>query len=362
MEEDPLFGREAELEQLLTLLQGGPAEEGSRVLLHGMGGLGKTRLASAAAQRWLERLQAPEGDKVLWLEVGSGAAPEILGRIDAQLERRPHESRQAALARSGVSLVVLENAAGTYALQQTLAALPEELPALVTSRLRFPGLSRLELTRLSREAALELLEFHLTAGNENMGSAPPPHPEALCALLGDHPFALRLAARTLASAPDTSVIQALYAAPQDTIRVLLEQSLSTVSAREYEVYLALGSLEAPHSTPELLTYLLERPSEEIERALWELTGRGLLTREAHPGADAVTYRMHDLTWRVAREHRTHLPHHLRATTLQYAAAHTDRADLLAADLSHLLAAASSAPPDELKTLMAFWLGGQLYRS
>ena len=153
------------------------------------------------------------------------------------------------------------------------------------------------------------------------------------------------------------MIQALYAAPQDTIRVLLEQSLSTVSAREYEVYLALGSLEAPHSTPELLTYLLERPSEEIERALWELTGRGLLTREAHPGADAVTYRMHDLTWRVAREHRTHLPHHLRATTLQYAAAHTDRADLLAADLSHLLAAASSAPPDELKTLMAFWLGG-----
>lgn len=340
--DEPLFGREGVRQRLLTLLQ-----TGGRVLLHGLGGMGKTRVASAAAAHF-----TAEGHKALWLEVNGDPAGVVLAALTDLLHLRAGQPLLEGLQRENVALIVLDNATNTYALHHILSQLPGEVPVLITSRLRLPNLTRVELTRLDRESALQVLQYHL--GDT---AQPTFNQEALCALLGDHPFALRLAARTLGKTPGADVIQALYDAPHDTIRVLLEQSLSSVTPRQYEVFLGLGSLYAPHGTPELLSLLLTRPQGEIEEALWELVERGLVSRESRPGSDTLSFRMHDLTWHAARERRAHLPHHLTAAVTRHAEASTDNPDLLATDLPHLLGAAAGAPPELLRRLMRGWLGG-----
>lgn len=357
--EEPLFGREAIRQKLSSLLTGG-----ARVLLHGLGGLGKTRVASAVAATFLSSEQ-----KVVWLEIGRDPAQSVLATIRELLQAQPAKKLSEAFAEQGVSLVVLDNATSAYATPQILAALPADVPVLLTSRLCFSLLRAVEIKRLDRESALQVLQYHLKqdqlgeghSGEEYRGGEEPAplaatNQEALCALLGDHPFALRLAALTLARG-GTDVIQKLYAAPHDTIRALLEQSLDTVSPREYEVFLALGSLYAPQVTPELLTFLLRRPQTEVEEAMWGLTERGLLSRECRAGSDTLSFRMHDLTWHAARERQAHLPHHLVQAVTEFAESSTDNPDLLGTDLPHLLGAASDAPAPTLTRLMAGWLGG-----
>lgn len=345
---EPLCGREALRQQLLALLHGQLPEQGGRVLLHGLGGLGKTRLASAVAATMLEG-----GGQVLWLEVGSDSAQTVLETIRELLSiKSPAQPSHlaSALTAQNVRLIVLDNADSTYAAQHLLASLPAAVPVLVTSRLRLPGLKATELPRLERESSLQLLHHHL--GEKRTLTA---NQEALCSLLGDHPFALRLAALTLATGgPD--VMHALHAAPHDTICTLLEQSLSSVSPREYEVFLALGSLYAPQATPELLTCVLGRPQQEVETALWQLAERGLVSRESRAGSDTLCFRMHDLTWHAARERQAHLPHHLVSAVTHYVQSYTHQADLLATDLPHLLGAAAQAK-QHLPPLMAGWLGG-----
>lgn len=340
--QEPLFGREVGRQRLLALLEGA-----GRVLLHGLGGLGKTRLASAVAVNFLNM-----GQKVIWLEVGGDSAEDVLTSVREVLRLRPNQNLETGFTAENVGLIVLDNAANTYAMQQVLATLPRTTPVLVTSRLRLPGVKALELTRLNRESALQLLQHHL-AGEAR---SPAVNQEALCALLGDHPFALRLAALTLAHG-GTDMMPALYASPHDTIRTLLEQSLSGVSAREYEVFLALGSLYAPQATPELLSVLLNRPQKEVEDALQQLMERGLLSRESRAGSDTLCFRMHDLTWHAARERRAHLPHHLVAAVTDYAQSNAANPDLLSTDLPHLLGAAGEASVESLTRLMAGWLGG-----
>lgn len=349
---EPLFGREGVRQRLVNRL-----ECGERALLHGLGGIGKTRVAEAVARHF-----TGSGGRVLWLEVGGDPAHTVLSALADLSRARTGTPLAAALERENIALIVLDNASNTYALHQILEQLPAGARVLVTSRLRLPGLKWEELTRLDRESALCVLKHHLEATEPTAQNAAAFNQEALCALLGDHPFALRLAARTLGSSGGGEVIQALhiqelYDAPHDTVRVLLEQSLSGVSAREYEVFLALGSLYVPQATPELLSLLLGRPLDDTETALGGLVDRGLLTREARAGSDTLSFRMHDLTWHAARERRAHLPHHLTRAVTEYAEAFTDKPDLLATDLPHLLGAASAAPPELLRRLMRGWLGG-----
>jgi DNA-binding SARP family transcriptional activator len=339
---EPCFGRQRELAEVRTVLQ-----RNHRVLVQGLAGLGKTRLARELAGQFIR-----EGENVVWLEVGGDSAEVIMNSLSDLLRPVPGENLEDALARAQVGLLVLDNAVNTYAAQQVLARLPEFMRVLVTSRLRLPNLPKVELSRLPREASLDLLRFHLPEG----GDLRAVNQDALCVLLGDHPFALRLAARTLGSASGAEVVRALYDAPHDTVRVLLEQSVSQLDSRAYEAYLGLGSLYVPEATPELLACLLARPGEEVTKALFQLVDRGLLTRRF--GSDTVSFQMHDLTWHAARAHRAHLPHHLMQAITGYTEAFTDRPDLLATDLPHLLGAADGAPPDLLLRLLRAWLGGQ----
>jgi len=340
---EPCFGRHAELEDVGSLLLQ------HRVLVHGLAGLGKTRLARAVAGQVLQR-----GEQVAWLEIGGDPAEVILGGLHGLLQLPPGRDLEEALVQAGVGLLVLDDATNTYAAQQVLARLPASLPVLVTSRLRLPGLTRVELSRLSRTAALALLHHHLPEGTDP-GTV---NRDALCALLGDHPFAVRLAARTLGSGSGPELVRALYDAPHDTVRALLEQSVGRLDARPYEAYLGMGSLYVPQVTPELLAALLARPQEEVTEALFDLVDRGLLTPVSRPGSDTLSFRMHDLTWHTAREHRTHLPHHLTRAVTEHVERSAENPDLLATDLPQLLGAATGAPTALLRRLLRAWLGGQ----
>lgn len=99
---EPLYGREVVRQNLLSHLM-----PGTRVLLYGLGGLGKTRLASAVASSFVER-----GQKVVWLEVGADSAPTVLGTL-RELLREPVGDLSGALAREQVGLLILDNAANT---------------------------------------------------------------------------------------------------------------------------------------------------------------------------------------------------------------------------------------------------------
>ncbi|WP_425145928.1 BTAD domain-containing putative transcriptional regulator [Deinococcus sp.] len=341
---EPWFGRHDELSEARALLQ-----QAGRVLVQGLAGLGKTRLARELAGQF-----TPAGGQVAWLEVGGDSGEVIMNGLRDLLGAKRDTDLEKAFLKARVGLLVLDNAVNTYAAQQVLSWLPESVPVLVTSRLRLPNLPKVELSRLPRAAALELLRFHLPED----GDPGAVNQDALCALLGDHPFAIRLAARTLGAASGAEVVRALYDAPHDTVRVLLEQSVGQLDARAYEAYLGLGSLYVPQTTPELLARLLTRPEEEVTTALFNLVERGLLTRASRAGSDTVSFQMHDLTWHAAREHRAHLPHHLVQAVTGYTETFAERPDLLATDLPHLLGAAASAPPALLSRLLRAWLGGQ----
>lgn len=340
-EAEPVLGRDALLEDARARLS-----QGGRVLLHGLGGIGKTHLAREVARRAVGK------GRCAWLEVGADPAEVVLGSLRELLHVPAGTPLEGALAHSDVRVVVLDDAASTYAAHHVLAQLPASLPVVVTSRLRLPGLPTVGVPRLPRDAAAALLSFHL-----KRTQPPAVNVEAVCALLGDHPFALRLAARTLAAANPADVLRALHAAPHDTVRALLDRSVAELGARAYEAYLAIGSLPAPQATPELLAALLERPVDTVGAALVQLTERGLASRDSRPGSDTVNFHMHDLTWHAARVHGAHLTPHVCDAVVAYAEAHAQSPDLLAADLPHLLGVAPGAAPRQLTRLMRAWLGG-----
>lgn len=356
---DALYGREAELEKVFALLH-----ERGRALVQGMAGMGKTRLAWAAAERTLQA--AGESGSVLWLELGGDPPEVLLPALIEPLDLRSVPPRQhlgklhAALREQGVKLVVLDNAANSYAASVLLEYLPPDLPVLLTSRLRLPRLPTLGLHRLARADALALLGAYLPTQTD------PDALDALCAVLGDHPYALRLAALNLQKSgqPPRELLQILSDAPhvlgeERSVKTLLQQSLKVVDAESYEAYLGLGSLLTPQATPELLALALRRTPEETERALYALLEHGLTTREAREGSDQITFRMHELTWHDAKAHAALQPRSVVNAVRQYAAQRTKNPELLYTEVPNLLAAAQYAAqhhPDELVQIMSGWLG------
>ncbi len=357
-----LFGRSEELTQLQAALDGD-----ARVLLQGFGGIGKTALAAGVAHRVLAG-----GQRVLWLEPGEDEAGTVLDGLAELLDVQagdwgPPRTRVQALRRAleaaAPALVVLDNAANAYTLARTLEAVPPSIPVLVTARLRHSGLTRQLLERLERTAALKLLQHHAPHL-----SAPDPRADALCALLGDHPYAVRLAGLTLhrQSARPGDLLARLHDSPhtlggEEGVAPLLSYSLGTVSDEAYEAFLGLGGLYSPRASAELLGFALRRGTEQTEEALYELTQVGLAIREATPGQDLALFRLHDLAWSYARERQLLRPASAVRAARAYAQAHTAEVALLEPELPNLLGAAGYArqngPAPELVALLLGLVGG-----
>ncbi len=363
-----LLGREALVGEALGALEGG-----ARVLLHGLGGIGKTAVAAAVTARWLASGRGTAlwataaGDdaealadtlaRALEPPTGRGGAPA--SRMLARATDKPRALR-ALLQEAAVALLVLDDARNPYVLARALEAVPEGVPVLVTARRRTPGLRRLAVERLAAPDADALLELHAGRALGEAGAR-------LAARLGAHPFALRVAGARLArEATDADALLAELGAAPHTLRLppelaghgpqsvasLLEGSLEQISDAAFEAFLAAGALFAPSVTPALLGTLLRREEEAVEEALFELQSWALSERIAEPGSDIVRYRMHDLAYAFARHNRSLRPRSATRACLTYARHRTADLAALDAELPNLLgAAAEAAHRDDGDTLV-----------
>lgn len=359
---EALYGREHEQHQVQDLLAQHPG-----VLIQGLAGSGKTRLAWACVQDFL----AGGTGHVLWLDVGIDGSEQVLSALSEALGLSgpllPPQLR-AVLGRQQVGLVVLDNVLSLSTLNALLPFLAG-VPVLITSRQRFMSLPRVTLGALDRQASRELLLHHLGARSsaEDFPADLLLSLDDLAQLLRDHPYALRLAGRTLRGQSSAlGLIQALKevsltSEDQARLQGLIEQSLAQLDGPAHEAYLGMGSLYVPHTTPELLSVALRRSISETEQALYSLVEHGLAQRESWPGSEQVMYRMHDLTFQAARSHRALLPGTVLHASCVFAQQWQEKPEVLACELPNLLGAAQEAARrpqgNQLSRLFSAWLGG-----
>lgn len=357
---DRLIGRAAVLREVQDYLDGG-----EQVLVHGFGGVGKTALAATIARRRLDHGRA------LWLQLGSNgpdtafnALARALGEGN-EMARTPERERARLLKKlvdkHRLALVVLDDAWNAYSLARLREALPAGVPLLVTARQRYPRLRRLPLGGLVRNAALELLGFH--AGRPFTDSEVA---HELCALLADHPFALRIAGITLREQglEPTALLVRLKRVPhrlavptrfaeegRESVAALLDVSLAALDDQAFEAFLGFGALFTPSVTPDLLARCLRRATEEVEAALFVLVQHGIAARSAKPGHDLVSYNLHELAHSYARANSF-----LRKSTVCRAArglleAHRQELDFVEAELGNLVGAAEEGSEEDLIAIM-----------
>ena len=333
---EPLMGREAELAEIMQRMTAGET-----VLIHGFGGMGKTRLAGEAAARWL---QQPDSGYVLWQIVGDQSNSETLQALargiksfieinapDNQAQLQPiikdlltsEGALQLQLTRrllreAGVGLVVLDDLWNKEEreLEALLEMLPENARLLVTSRQRYSVTGKVYLRRLERTAALSLIRYHardprLTAD---------PALEQLCTVLGDHPYALKLAGGMLEEDFTPTALldqidkrlkgrEGLAKIGSALLKEVVETSLNVLylSSRSgklaYSLFFDLSAFFSPQVTPQLLNAYLRathKPHDpDTMDNMRHLTRRGLVEQEQH--RNGVTYyRLHEIAHRYGQ--------------------------------------------------------------
>lgn len=276
-----LVGRDILQKQIFGLLK-----NGVQLLLHGLGGTGKTALAATITETWL----SAEHGRAMWLKVGEADSNALFEAL-----ARPFGAHQAITAVDGaerkqllhqllrdahISLVVLDDAWNWPALNTVLQAMPQGLSVLVTSRQRFNLPHIIEVPDLPPESAVELLRLHGGQLVDDDAVA-----KQLVEKLGYIAFAVEMAGRTMASNRWTvrELAQRLSAAPdiltipkefqrdgREGLANLLEQNIASLPDNAREAYNAIGAFFAPIITPMMLMlYFVGEPDitdEQIKQA------------------------------------------------------------------------------------------------
>ena len=367
-----LIGRDEILTHIDTLL-----DVGRKVLLHGAGGMGKTSIAQTVVKRRLAAGREP----VFWLEAGDQPAETLFDAVAAildagarsELRDLPPDAREwafhALLDRHRPALLVVDNVWNGAALFSLLQALPEDVPALVTSRQVMPVPERIAVDHLSPAAALDILSHY--AGIDIHDN---PHAAELSDALGYHPYALEMAGAIIRVDGQLSArrLRTLRDRPHDiaapvgfndrpTLVSLLQQSYQALDADAQAVLRAVGALYAPGATPELLAACLGRAPDDVWEALERLEERSLAS--ANPTSDVETgetvdyYTFHDLTFSFAHSltYPDGTPPDLTAAVAGYVAQQAGAATRLNLDLANLLATARhgwAAQPDAALSIVS----------
>jgi tetratricopeptide (TPR) repeat protein len=191
----PFFGRETERDKIVAAIR-----NRELVLVHGMGGIGKTSLAVAVAKQL--SVDPEFAGSILWL---NGAETDTIEALcdaiarqigDDQIPQPTGDQKtaatQALLARR-VRLVVLDDASTLTAQLFMQQCLPFGTALLCTDRERYVATDMntdVRLAPLDREAAVALFRArtgaHVQASDAAVG--------AVCAALGNHLLALATAA------------------------------------------------------------------------------------------------------------------------------------------------------------------------
>ncbi|MEL6671673.1 MAG: tetratricopeptide repeat protein [Bacteroidota bacterium] len=322
-------GREEELSELETLLQG----EKPVLLLNGIGGMGKTTLATKYLYKHLGSF-----DHVAWVSVLSEnqveeksfqTAEEAIGGDQTLFNnlKLPFDPEQAVSQRAqrvlgalgamkGNNLLVLDNVGLSFkAIRASLKKLPH-WQVLITSRKDLPGLAKKNLGELSPENAYELFtHYYLPKQGEEKDT------ETLLAQVGYHTLTIELFARCCAKSPATTPKKILALLEKKELSKLSYEVWTEHSDREVEVYgyllaaFELAKDEWSEEEKQLAIELSVLPSEEMswelllelfgisddeqasfEKALMGLVEKGWITR----AVVGDTYRMHQLLQEVMR--------------------------------------------------------------
>ncbi|MEV4012197.1 BTAD domain-containing putative transcriptional regulator [Nonomuraea angiospora] len=294
-----LVGRDEAVAEVRSLLRAGRL-----VTLTGPGGVGKTRLALAAASGagggdvWLVELAAlrPRAAEV---EVAEVIAAVLGLRDDTAGPGAPHEGaveRIAGALAGREALLVLDNCEHVVeqvaALAGPLLQAAPGLRILATSQesLRIGGEALWSVPPLTREAAVEL--FAARAGVE-----PDADVAEICARLDGLPLALELAAsrmraltpRQLADRLDDRfrlLASGLRGAParQRTLRAMIDWSWELLTGPERVVLRRLAA-HADGSTLEAAEEVSADPGVDVLDVLARLVDRSLVVRVRAPGAE-----------------------------------------------------------------------------
>ncbi|MEZ4658980.1 MAG: tetratricopeptide repeat protein [Caldilineaceae bacterium] len=316
-----LFGIEAAYGRVAEALLW--ADRGWLVAIDGMGGIGKTTLASALVRGFLEQERFAD---MAWVSAkqeefrpeqgtqstGTPAldAETLVDQLLRQLADGPYpltdnvQKRRvlAHLLQEKPSLVVvdnLESAIDYEALLPLLRELAAPSKFLITSRLSLRAQSDVfchSLTELSRDDALALLRHEAqTRGLHLLLDAPDETLHAIYNTVGGNPLALKLVMGQLHFLPLAQVLQSLRQARGQHVEQLYHyiywqawQKLAEVSR-----HLLLCMPVTPNATYDQLRTASELTFEELQHALTQLCACSLV----EVGGDLLEprYRLHRLT-------------------------------------------------------------------
>jgi len=393
-----LIGRDS----LKTQIHSHIAEQ-KTVMLHGLGGVGK----SALTARVIADVLGSNPQTMLWLEVGNASSEQVFARIgeafDVQQEMFKAQTDEAKqdltydlIQQKGVKIVVIDDAWNPAALQSLMKAvrpIGTNTCVIVTSRHRqghITGGEMIPVDALSSEDANTLLIHH--ASRADMNGA-----DDLCKALYYHPFLLEIAGkllrqrdispqRLLDELDDISTLEmpeGVAEPERENMGKLLQKSLEALpDDLTRAVFMAFGHLPTTIVTPELLALLLRDdigmmnitakvidelggtpPIEALDnlkdvgRALETLVIHGLVERLPEETQDGYPYnverfRLHDLAHSYA-SNRTDAPHRTVSACLVYTWRHNTRDynsfSALRSELENLMEASTTA-----MTLRRWW--------
>jgi serine/threonine protein kinase/tetratricopeptide (TPR) repeat protein len=307
-----LIGRDDVVSHVKGLLA-----ENERVLLQGMGGIGKTSLAATVAAEWIESAKG----SVIWLEAVNENADtlfEALARAlgeQATIVDKTGDERLEMIRRLLTEkklLLVIDNIWNERALYEMMKALPPHLPVLLTSRSPLPIDGEIiNVEDLTPDNALVLLNYHARQDFSEDNNA-----QDLCRLLGYHPFTLEIAGKRLKvnrSMTPMQLIESIKDAPHELdmpdnfsdagrkgVKDLLDASVDELANPLRNTFVFMGGLFSPVASVELLSLVADQVPLQSENALNDLQQRGLV--EFAPTTDDAPahYRLHDLTYSYAR--------------------------------------------------------------
>jgi len=341
-----------------------------RVLLHGLGGAGKTALAATIADRRIDARKGP----YLWLRTGNADEDVVLDGLARCVATAAGtgatlpsagDARLLAiggqLLEIGVRLCVLDDVWNAAALHTVLKAIPAGIGVLVTSRLKLGVDHQVEVDALDPAEAVRLLTHH--AREEAYASHP--DAEALCHDLRFHPYLIEIAGhrlrqyamspaelrRDVDGSPHELAMPAGFAPPgRENASRLLDTTISALANGDAQAALAaVGALFSGTITPELLSRYLGIGLNRSRSALNALVDVSFAKRSA--GA----YVIHDLTVGYARTVLRHDSDDAKTAITavrDFVSAYSHDHDVIACELDNIVAAAERARPDAPEDFMA----------
>ncbi|MDJ0757337.1 MAG: NB-ARC domain-containing protein [Ardenticatenaceae bacterium] len=364
---EKLLGRQPLIKEVIELLF-----TANRVLLHGLAGIGKTAIASTISDLWL----AQGNGSVVWIETGYADSETILDELVNALDLTKYHKDIPHLVGDAKLLAIRESLTKVpftlYIFDDiwnvdfpiVLEAFPEDLPVLATSRWDLAKLELKWVEVLPPVEALSVLSFYAEWNYKFDETA-----KTLCQLLDYHPFALEIAGRLLKKRKTPAqLLKQIGENPASRLvlpggknfAALLDESAKTLESPADKIFLAIGTLFSPKTTPELLSACTSYSENEVLASLEALAERGLAHQPKVSNTEYFYYELHGLTFNyIKMKHESQgqsdtKPHDYQDTLeaiKTYVEKNATNYILLAFDQSNILAAVEKARELDLWSIL-----------